>query len=324
MKKPDIPKDDKARVQTLESLDILDSEAEERFDRITRMAMRLFAVPIALVSLVDENRQWFKSCMGLDAKETPRDISFCGHAILGDDVFTITNASKDDRFADNPLVTDDPNIRFYAGCPLAAANGHKLGTLCIIDRNPREFSAEDVTALKDLASMVEGELAALQLATLDELTGISNRRGFVSIAEHALCILARQKTPASLIFLDLDKFKPINDTFGHAEGDLALTVFADHMKQVFRNSDLYGRMGGDEFAVLLTNTPKQAAIEVVSRFRRSIGKYNRKANRGYDLSFSHGIVEFDPDKHTSVESLLADGDELMYRQKKKASNQRTA
>ena len=118
MKAPATSIDEAVRLTTLRSLDILDSLGEERFDRLTRMAKQMFRVPIALVSLVDENRQWFKSCVGLDVSETSRDISFCGHAILGDEVFVISDTLKDDRFSDNPLVLEDPHIRFYAGCPI--------------------------------------------------------------------------------------------------------------------------------------------------------------------------------------------------------------
>ncbi|NND64743.1 MAG: GAF domain-containing protein, partial [Gammaproteobacteria bacterium] len=128
---PAIPSDEKARIEALHSLNILDTETEERFDRLTRLAKRMFDVDIALVSLVDVNRQWFKSCQGLDASETPRDISFCGHAILGEDAFVIPDAVKDDRFKFNPLVTGEPFIRFYAGIPLRYADGSKLGTVCL-------------------------------------------------------------------------------------------------------------------------------------------------------------------------------------------------
>ena len=118
MKTPEFPPNEVARLQTLRSLDILDSPQEERFDRLTRMARRLFDVPIALVSLVDDNRQWFKSCAGLSVSETGRDISFCGHAILGEGIFIIPDAASDERFHINPLVVNEPTIRFYVGCPL--------------------------------------------------------------------------------------------------------------------------------------------------------------------------------------------------------------
>ena len=318
MKKPDIPQDEHARLETLRSLSILDTPPEERFDRITRMAKRLLGVPIALVSLIDENRQWFKSCVGLSSSETSREISFCGHAILGNEIFIVPDTQQDERFADNPLVVGDPHIRFYAGCPLRAPNGQKLGTLCIIDRQPRNPGNEDLEALEDLASMVEREIAAVQLATLDELTGISNRRGFMMQADQNLRLCVRHNISASLVFMDLNKFKLINDKHGHSEGDRVLTVFADLLKNTFRQSDLYARMGGDEFVILLPDTPKKSAEIIVQKFRQALKKHNGDAHRGYDIDFSNGIVEFSPEKHLSIDTLLMDGDSLMYEHKHKS------
>lgn len=315
MKKPDIPLDEQARLETLRSLNILDSQPEERFDRLTRMAKRIFGVPVALVSLVDKDRQWFKSCAGLDASETSRDISFCGHAINGRDVFIIPDALADQRFADNPLVVGDPNIRFYAGCPLCL-NGYRLGTLCLIDTVPRNFDKEDVDILRDLAFMVERELAVVQLATLDELTNILNRRGFLVLARHSLNLCARQNIPAALVFMDLDKFKPINDKFGHAEGDRALMAFAEQIKNCFRESDVFARLSGDEFVVLLANTSQQETVELVGRLHKLLDNYNCEAGRGYSITFSYGIVEFDPETHPTIEELLASGDAVMYALKK--------
>jgi len=316
MKKPDVPQDEEARLKTLRSLNILDTSSEERFDRLTRMAKRMFNVPIALVSLVDENRQWFKSCIGLSVRETPRDISFCGHAILGKEIFIIPDATKDERFTDNPLVTNEPNIRFYAGCPLRFTDGSRLGTLCIIDQKPRSLSDDDLEALKDLASTVERELAAIQLATLDELTDILNRRGFMMISQHSLNLCVRQKIPASLVYLDLDNFKQINDTFGHSEGDNVLNAFADQIRTVCRESDVFARLGGDEFVILFINASKKAAEDTIVRLQQSLNEYKQKEHREYDISFSSGIVNFDPDKHNSIEGLLEDGDSLMYEYKK--------
>lgn len=315
MNTPATPHNEKNRLKALRSLNVLDTSEEERFDRLTRLAKHMFGVPIALVSLVDENRQWFKSCVGLPVRETPRDISFCGHAILGDEIFLINDAARDERFADNPLVVDAPNIRFYAGCPLRHIDGSKLGTLCIIDQKPRELCDEDLEALKDLAELAERELAADRLSTMDELTGISNRRGFIRLAQNSLNLCARQNVPSSLIFLDLNAFKPINDTFGHAEGDRALVAFAEQMKKTFRDSDVYSRLGGDEFAVLLTDTCIDEAEEVIARFRKSIEDYNKQAKRGYDISFCEGIVAVEFDRDYSIETLLSRADSLMYDKK---------
>ena len=315
MIKPDNPKNENNRLETLRSLEVLDTQAEERFDRLTRMAKRMFGVPIALVSLVDANRQWFKSCIGLSASETSREISFCGHAILGSEVFIIPDTIKDERFADNPLVLNDPNIRFYAGCPLKV-NGHRLGTLCIIDQAPRNFERGDIDALKDLASMVERELEAVQLATLDELTGLSNRRGFLLLAKHSLKLSIREKFPLVLVFMDLNQFKPINDKFGHAEGDAALVTFANLMSASFRDSDIYARLGGDEFVALLSSTSIKEVEVVIDRFNKSLDAHNQQQKRGYDISFSYGIVEFNHEKQTTIEELLDEGDSLMYESKK--------
>ncbi|EAS46697.1 diguanylate cyclase, putative [marine gamma proteobacterium HTCC2207] len=312
MKTPEIPPNEVARLQTLRSFDILDTPQEERFDRLTRMARRLFDVPIALVSLVDKDRQWFKSRIGLPVSETPRDISFCGHSILGEEVFIIPDASSDERFQDNPLVIDKPNIRFYAGCPLRALNGTQIGTLCIIDDKPRDFSEADLSALTDLAAMAEQELAALQLAVLDELTEISNRRGFMTLVGYAICMCVRQKISASLVFFDLDKFKLINDTYGHSEGDRALVTFAKILHKTLRESDLVARIGGDEFAALLLDTPKASALDVILRLQARLDVYNDKSPHDYQIDFSFGVVDFDPKVHANVEALLADGDALMY------------
>lgn len=319
---PAIPSAERERLATLRDLNILDTPAEEKFDRLTRLARRLFDVPIALVSLVDESRQWFKSSDGLDALETPRDISFCGHAILGSEVFVIPDATQDRRFAGNPLVLDGPEIRFYAGCPLRAENGQPLGTLCLIDRNPREFDAEDVSSLQDLAAMAERELAAIRLATIDSLTGISNRRGFSLRADNVLKLSVRENTPTVLAYIDLDNFKPINDTFGHAEGDAVLVTFAELMRQEFRETDLFARIGGDEFVALFANTSFATAREVIARLDSAVNRYNETPGRRFAIEFSCGFIGFDPNIHDSVDALLADGDQHMY-MRKRAKNSTT-
>lgn len=158
MKAPETPPEELERQAALKRTGLLDTEPEERFDRYTRMACKAFRVPIALVSLVDENRQWFKSCHGLAVAETSRGISFCGHAILNSSLLIINDTLQDPRFADNPLVTDDPYIRFYAGAPLHNSEGFRLGTLCLIDRVPRTFDEEDQSLLREIADCVEREV----------------------------------------------------------------------------------------------------------------------------------------------------------------------
>ena len=303
------------RMHALHALNILDTQPEERFDRLTRLARRLFDVPIALVSLVDSNRQWFKSCQGLTLTETPRDVSFCAHAILSDQILMIPDAGSDERFQDNPLVTGEPKIRFYAGCPLKVGNGSNVGTLCLLDTRPRVLDAEERGLLRDLASMAEQEIAALQLASIDDLTQLSNRRGFEALAEHALSMCKRMGTPASLLFFDLDQFKRINDTFGHAEGDRALVAFAQVLRRVLREMDVIGRQGGDEFVALLLGSNAAAGDAVIERLQQALTAVNVELQGRYEINYSVGRIEYDPARHDTIKRLLADADGAMYARK---------
>lgn len=314
---PMVPDDEKLRLEKLRALKILDSAPEERLDRLTRMAKRMFGVDISVLSLIDDGRQWFKSkASEMDLPdETPREISFCGHAILGNEVFVVEDTHDDHRFKDNPLVTYNPKIRFYAGYPLKVNNGSALGTLCIMDTEPREFEPEDLQLLKDLGVMAEQEIAALQLATLDELTLISNRRGFTALAKHSLAICKRKNLSASILLIDLNKFKPINDKFGHAEGDRALIVFANILREVFRESDVFGRIGGDEFAVMMMDVDTENTQLIIERFQAELTAYNKQAARGYAIEFSVGFINTLVEKDIDIDALLAEADKKMYVEK---------
>ena len=158
MLKPMIPDNEAERLAALHALGVLDTLPEERIDRFARLARHGMNVPIALVSLIDEDRQWFKSSQGLDVTETPRELSFCGHAILNGDIFIIPDAQKDPRFHDNPYVTGEPHVRFYAGMPIRLNSGHVVGTLCIMDHVPRNIDSNNIATLKDLADCVASEL----------------------------------------------------------------------------------------------------------------------------------------------------------------------
>lgn len=181
MKTPPLPPNEAERLRALEQTRLLDTAAEDRFDRLTRIARRLFDVPIALITLVDHDRQWFKSCQGLTTPETPRAISFCGHAILHSELFVVNDAGEDERFRDNPLVTCEPHIRFYAGAPLHSDDGYRLGTLCVIDRKPREFDREQRMLLRDLAKNAEREISLRQSAETYQRLRQSERRARAAI-----------------------------------------------------------------------------------------------------------------------------------------------
>jgi PAS domain S-box-containing protein len=165
MQIPARPANETARLEALRSLNILDTPPEERFDRLTRLAQKIFNVPITLISLVDEDRQWFKSRQGLETSQTARDISFCGHAILQNTPMIVEDALLDSRFADNPLVVYDPHIRFYAGYPLLGPGGHKIGSFCLIDHAPRRLTTLELSILADLTAIAQDEL---NIAVLSE------------------------------------------------------------------------------------------------------------------------------------------------------------
>lgn len=156
-----MPHNEASRMALVNQLHILDTEPDKELDKITASAQAYFDVPICLVTIVDENRQWFKSNVGLNACETERDVSFCGHAINHDETLYIPDANEDLRFRSNPLVRGEPHIRFYAGAPLILQPDLRIGTLCIIDRIPRELSEEQLAALRDFADQVQSFMLSL-------------------------------------------------------------------------------------------------------------------------------------------------------------------
>ncbi|MDG1870828.1 MAG: PAS domain S-box protein, partial [Flavobacterium sp.] len=187
MKKYPKPTNELERIKALKKYAIMDSLPEEEYDAITKLASFICGTPISLVSLLDEERQWFKSTVGIDASETPREISFCQHAIMGDDVYEITNTLEDATFVDNPLVTGDPNIRFYAGAPIKDENGFNLGTLCVIDTVPRELSKQQKESLQLLSNQV---VSLLKLRNKNSVLETAQKEflNFVALSKDLVCI----------------------------------------------------------------------------------------------------------------------------------------
>lgn len=308
-----IPHNEDQRLAALQALQILDTEYEERFDRITRLAQRLFGTEMAAVTLVDSDRQWFKSRQGpLDA-ETPREDSFCTYAITDPDhTLVVGDATRDDRFFDKDNVTGAPHIRFYAGHTIAGPDGAAIGTLCVIDSQPRTTSDFDSEALRDLAMMVENEIAGLALAIGDQLTGLSNRRGFETLGGRLFEIARRIDVPVAVVYADLDNLKPINDDFGHEAGDAALIEIAEILEHTLRESDVIARVGGDEFCALLADAAAADAEVVASRIQTAIDERNAASDRPYKLSISVGISQDRPaTSGRTLTELTEEADERM-------------
>ena len=308
MIKPAIPSDESRRLQTLRDLRLLDTPPEERFDRVTRLAKQLFSTPIALVSLVDADRQWFKSRQGLDAEETSRDISFCGHAILDDKIMVVNDAETDQRFCDNPLVCGDPGIRFYAGYPLAAPDGSRVGTLCIIDDKPKEISKEHLQLLRELGRMVEEELIAANDSTIDPTTGISNRNGFLAIADHLLSLCKRKRAPTTLLLFHLQDHNAFEDDHGRYEGDTMALELSHLLMAAFRESDIVARISLDTFGVLLADTDVNDANEARRRFDEALGARNRDSSRQHEIRTEVHTVTYEESQHEDAEKLLREGE----------------
>ncbi|HBX36441.1 MAG TPA: diguanylate cyclase [Pseudohongiella sp.] len=261
--------DEQHRLGVLHSLGLLDTPSDERFDRITRLATRLFNVPISLFSLVDENRQWFKSHTGIDVRETPREHSFCSHAIQSDQVMVVEDTWLDPRFQNNALVTSTPHIRFYAGSPVRVGMGSRLGTLCLIAEQPGTLDDKGRTLLKNMSVMIESELAGDYLAHIDPMTRLLNRRGFDARCDDVIGICNSAGLHACLFLIDLIDLKRFNQEHGPAAGDRALREFARLLGRVFRGSDLSARYGDDDFVVLLIDATPPGPERALSRFHHA-------------------------------------------------------
>ena len=282
-----LPPDEAARVRALHDLGLLFTPAEERFERITRLAARFLRMPMTLISLLDSSTAWFKAAHGVRATETPRAISFCAYAILGDDALVVADTLEDPRFRDNPLVTGAPFIRFYAGHPLRLMDGSKVGTLCVMDARPRRLGDADLETLRFLAGWAQDELqmqvlsegqAALiaerdelrRRTMLDPLTRAWNRDAILEVLERELSRTARDGSPLSVIMADVDHFKGVNDSFGHPAGDSVLLGVVASLRAAVRPYDAVGRFGGEEFLAVLPRCDGRAALTIAERMRGKV------------------------------------------------------
>jgi diguanylate cyclase (GGDEF)-like protein/PAS domain S-box-containing protein len=448
MKIAPLPNDEQLRLMALKKYNILDTAPDAALDAMVKLASYICQTPIAAISLIDENRQWFKSITGLDVKETSRNVAFCAHAILQDETMIVADAQQDERFFDNPLVTAAPDIRFYAGVPLAASDGQHLGTLCVIDRVPRELNPEQLNAINILADNIMAHLNLrlshqqarsyiddLQLAasifdsaseammvtdadnhiitvnpaftvttgyTLNEVVGrnpsflssgrhskefyqkmwqvindtghwngelwnkrksgdeyaeylsinvifnqdgtkrlhvaifsditekkqadeliwkqanydyltqLPNIRLFRDRLEQGLKVAHRTHQSLSLLFIDLDDFKKINDTFGHDVGDKVLVQSAIRITQCLREADTVARKGGDEFTVILSQIGEPSyAGKVAENIIQKLSQPFFIEGNELNISASIGIATYLKDGDTA-EQLLKYADIAMY------------
>lgn len=306
--------DEARREEAVESEKITDTGREESFDRIVRLACAAFSTPISVISIVESDRQWFKAREGIEISETPREYSFCAHAILTDDVMVVEDATADVRFHENPYVTAPDGIRFYAGAPLKTPSGQRLGTLCVIDHIPRRIGQRETRLLADLAAIVVDELELRKRAGTDALTGLYTRRFMEELGAREFARSRRFSQPLTAAFIDADKFKSINDEFGHAAGDSVLRSVAAACSETLRSHDLLCRYGGEEFVLLLPRASLSQSLPVLERLRTGVESLELAELKGRRVTVSIGASELAP-QDEAVADVLYRADEAVYRAK---------
>lgn len=333
----EIPPNEPQRLAALADYDVLDTVPEAAYDDITQLVSDICEVPIAAVSLIADDRQWFKSRVGFDLSESHRDEAFCAHAILGPDVLVVPDATDDERFADNPLVTGDLKIRFYAGAPLITPEGERLGTLCVIDHIERELTDEQTTALRVLARQVMAQLELRRLISeqtqtrqrleeangrltaasiTDDVSGFRNTRFLHQYLDQHLGPNGSPDGTLSLVFFDMDGFKMVVDAHGHLLGAQVLREVAEVVSTELDRDDHLVRYGGDEFVVILPDQGPPEALAKTERIRQAIHSARFLVAEGLAVqaSASFGLATY-PDDAPDKKGLLMAADRGLFSSK---------
>jgi diguanylate cyclase (GGDEF)-like protein len=338
MQRTGLPASELDRLAALDSLGLVDTPDEERFDRITELARRLFDVPIALISLITAERQWFKSVQGLNVRELARKDAICARTLEHDGVLVVPDTTIDPTFAELPLVREDPGIRFYAGCAIRF-NDQPIGTLCIADIGSRELDAAGERALRHLANFVETELRLQMLSAeqerlireldesrrhvlLDELTGTWNRRGVEELLPRELSRASRTEDAVAILLIDIDGFGAINAANGRTAGDAVLQEAARRIRRCIRPHDLLGRHGGDEFLVFLGRCARHDANEIAQRMLAAMETRAVDTGHGTTVSatISIGLYSMQEVAGRSMGQVIEAADQALYRAKDMGRN----
>lgn len=320
---------EQARLDSLRAHHILDTGADQSFDDLAELAAQLCGVPIAMVSLIDKDRQWFKARVGMDLIETNRSVSFCTHTICQEETLVIEDAALDERFRDSPLVAGHNGIRFYAGAKVCDERGLPMGTLCILDHKPHTFDDQQRHQLEQLANQAGRQLTLHRLlqelahaSQRDELTGLLNRRGLIA---HINQVSLHADQIQAVIYLDMKRFKSINDSFDHAAGDEVLQQitqrFNHAIDQTVRlangTSAQLARLGGDEFAICLITKHDEQWVQNVfcAALLDSLDKPFIYNNNTIFLSARLGVVASLPGQRLKAAEAISNADIAMYQAK---------
>ncbi|WP_115719597.1 sensor domain-containing diguanylate cyclase [Gallaecimonas mangrovi] len=329
---PTVPINETQRLESLERSGLLNGTDDPRLNRIVKLASRLFGTPVTLISLVAADVQHFKARRGLVDLALPRQTSFCGHVVARAAPMVIKDTSQDSRFFDNPLVIGPPFIRFYAGYPIYF-EGQVLGTLCLIDKKPRQFDDEDMETLESLAAWVENEIRlsamtqekvtltgqladAQRRAMTDSLTGAWTRRLLTEQLSEEVVARSQNGALSTVIAVDLDAFKAVNDQYGHDAGDVVLVELVKRLNDNLRENDLVIRLGGDEFVLFLGACPLAEAESLAQRLLNAVTGSPVVIDEllSVNISVSLGVAS---SNQLGLEPLLAMADDALYDSKKK-------
>ena len=322
-----VPHDEPARVAALRSFGVLDQARQADLDAAVRLAAYVCGTPTAVINLMDSDRQWQAAAHGTQRGEMARGDAMCQHAVMGTEVVYTPDASREALFADNPCVTGRlGDVRLYAAAPLVTRDGHTIGTVCAFDASPRELDATQLGLLRDVAAQVMALFDSRRLAsalaraaTRDPLTGLANRRALETALSGAIARAERGLGTPSVVVVDLDGFKDVNDRLGHVAGDEVLVGVARRLTDTARTVDTVARLGGDEFVVLLEHTGGPGATAALSRLRRCLhGGWSDLL--GEEMGASLGITTYRPGD--SVATLIARADAEMYADKARRSGER--
>ncbi len=309
---PKIPKNEKQRLKSLYLIDLIGKNGLSRFDRLTRLTKQTFDVPIAVISLLDKDKQWLLSSVGTDVVETPRAVSFCAHAILEEGVFVIRDTLKDPRFCTNPYVKGLPNVRFYAGCPVRLPDGMIAGIICIVDICPRFFSTDEANALLDLASIVEDEFERISVIMTDDLTGLLNKRGFLKRGEEQIITLSQKHIPSVMITIRLLNFLAINEVMGSKECEDLIQKFSIILVQSSGGQFILAHVGNGVFYVLLAKTDNFVADTFLLNIQNGVDNYNNINNKSYNMCFSYGMAENENEPASTVLDFIIQSDKVNH------------
>lgn len=286
-----LPLNENQRLRELERYALDSGLDDPNLSQVLDLCIDVLSMPMGLITVVDEKDQRFICRHGFNQLGTPRQMAFCSHAIAANQLLVVPDTSNDDRFCTNPLVTDTPGIRFYAGAPLQTPRNYPLGTLCVLDRQPREFSDRETRQLMGFASLAMREIEWRYRATLCPVTGLPRRDMLFRVGGREFDLARRDGKPLCLLHLDIDNFSQINLRWGHKAGDQVLNDFCHLCQSYLGDDDFLTRLYDEAFCVLFVNHQVEEAMVIAEELRhaskRMLGVFS---NSGYRLHLSGGLT----------------------------------